>query len=75
MKTDIPDNLRKTVYGEEFLIMNSWINITELEFILVFMSNTAEDIIKRATTWMMDGTFRICPVSFTRCANNYTNLT
>jgi hypothetical protein len=64
MKTEIPENLSKTADVEEFLIMNSWTNICELESILVFMSNSGADIMKKATTWMMDGTFKICPVPF-----------
>ncbi len=64
MKTEIPENLSKTADGEEFLIMNSWTNICELESILVFMSNSGADIMKKATTWMMDSSFKICPVPF-----------
>jgi hypothetical protein len=46
MKTEISENLRKTADGEEFFIMNSWTNISELESILVFMSNSGADIMK-----------------------------
>jgi hypothetical protein len=45
MKTEIPDKLSKTTN-------------TEKVSILVLMSNTGADIMKRATAWVMERTFK-----------------
>jgi hypothetical protein len=64
MKTDIPQKFSKTADNREFLILKAWTNATEMESALVFMSDSAADIMRRAPTWLMDGTFKTRPAPY-----------
>jgi hypothetical protein len=64
MKAEIPSNLSKTADGKEFLLLKDWTNGNELESIMVFMSDDGAEILRRAPTWMMDGTFKCAQVPF-----------
>lgn len=64
MKTVIPSKLSLTADQREFLILKEWTTKSELETILVFMSDSAADVMRRAPTWMMDGTFKVRPVPY-----------
>ena len=64
MSTDIPTKLSLSADGKEFLITNAWINVNELESMMVFMSDDGADILRRAPTWMVDGTFKVAPDPF-----------
>jgi hypothetical protein len=61
MKPVIPASLSNTANGWEFFVLNSWINDLELEAMMVFMSETGADVMRRAPVWMMYGTFYIAP--------------
>lgn len=56
---NIPDDLKKTASGEEFLICNKKIKESEEELIIGFSSPTGLEILDTAQFWYGDGTFDI----------------
>lgn len=57
MKTAIPPKLANTTDGNEFLILNSWTDDLELEEVMIFLSDVGANVMRRASIWMLDGTF------------------
>lgn len=60
----IPTSLTHTADHTEFMVLKSWTNDTELEGIMVFLSDVGADVLRRSPVWMMDGTFSTAPDPF-----------
>jgi hypothetical protein len=74
MKAEMLPEYTKTADGGEFLILRSWLNSEEKECLMVFLSDTGADILRRADTWLLDGTFRACPSPFYQASESKKNL-
>jgi len=53
----IPTSLTHMADNTEFIMLKSWTNNTELEGIMVFLSDMGSDVLRRSAVWMMDGTY------------------
>jgi len=66
----IPDKYQKTADGGEFLVLNCWIDDQETQSIMLYLSSTGVDILRRAKKWMLDGTFKIAPLPYYQVIDN-----
>ena len=66
MNGQFPDKFAKTNDGSDFLILQSWIDEIETEAMLVFLSDTGAQILKKHHVWLLDGTFRSAPSPFSQ---------
>ncbi|CAF1661299.1 unnamed protein product, partial [Rotaria sordida] len=55
--TRVPDNLRKTDRGEEFILY-------EDNEMIIFTTKTNLSLLKNCKHWFMGGTFKVCPDEF-----------
>ena len=58
----IPDAYSKTADGEEFLLSREWVD--DSRSMCIFLSNFGADILRKHSTWCLDGTFKTCPLPF-----------
>jgi hypothetical protein len=64
VKVTSPSSLSSSVDEKEFLILHSWTNKTDLESMMVFMSDAGANMLRQASIWMMDGTFHMTSAPF-----------
>lgn len=72
---DIPDQYRKTLQGERFLLMDNWNTADDDEGrVLVFATRKNIEMLCRSPIWFMDGTFKVSPTIFTHHPDLYSAL-
>ena len=64
MATELPTKFVKTNSGDDFLRLQDWVDAGQTKGMLIFISDFGADVLKRNPTWLMDGTFKICPDPF-----------
>ena len=61
----LPERYRKTHNGEDFLLFDAGLEAGQLRF-LIFATDNSMSLLRDASTWHMDGTFKCVPLLFSQ---------